>query len=141
MSETRRRPLAQPSELRRCEGQEAIYTENGIASRVRLDRVICDGWGVTAELTTVSSPGLVTGHATGLVGPEYTVGCCWALFWTGRLGWHSSGQGCTWGLYFDPQLVQEIIRLGASLHGKVDRGERLRTLRGRLNEAFIEDCR
>jgi hypothetical protein len=106
-----------------------------------VDRVVCDGWGVAAELTIVLSPGLVTGQATGLVGSRYSVGCCWALFWVGRLGWHCRGQGPNWSLYFDSQLMQEVVRLGTSMHGRVERAERLRTLKERLSQAFVEDCR
>jgi len=137
----REKPLAQPSELRSRVGQTAIYTENGVASHVHVDHVSCDDMSAEVELTFIPSPGMVTGQATGLVGPTFSVGCCWALLYTRRLGWHCSAQGCSWSLYFDPQLIQEVLQLGASLHGKVDRSERLCALRKRLGQAFVEDCR
>ena len=134
------RELAQPSELRSREGKVAIYTENGVVSHVRVDQVFCDGWGAEAKLTIISSPGLVTGQATGLVGSAYTVRCRWEFLSTGRAGWHSAGQGCVWSLFFDPRLIQEVVELGVSLHGKVNRSARLRTLRERLSRAYKEDC-
>jgi hypothetical protein len=83
----------------------------------------------------------VTGQATGVVGSRVNVGCCWELFHTERSDWHSSGQGCSWSLFFDLRLIEEVVQLGAALHGKVDRSERFRILRTRLSRALVEDLR
>ena len=132
------RELAQPSELRSREGKVAIYTENGVVSHVRVDQVFCDGWGAEAKLTIISSPGLVTGQATGLVGSAYTVGCRWEFLYTGRAGWHSGGQGCVWSLFFE--VDPGGSRAGGLPARTVNRSARLRTLRERLSRAYKEDC-
>ncbi len=39
------------------------------------------------------------------------------------------------------RLIEEVVQLGAALHGKVDRSERFRILRTRLCRARVEDLR
>ena len=46
----RQKPLVQPTELYPRRGQEAIYSENWIIERVRIEGVDCTGWGVTVTL-------------------------------------------------------------------------------------------
>jgi len=140
-TDERKRPLAQPRELLSREGQDAIYTENGIASHVRIEGVIFEGPGVRVELAIVPRPGLVTGQETGFVASKFSVGSHWSSLWVSRQRWQVSTQGCNWGLFFDPQLIEEIDRLGASLDGQKDRHHRLRALRERLSQAVAEECR
>jgi len=130
----RTQPLAQPGELRSREGQDAIFTETGIVSHVRVERVIFIGPGVDVELVIVPRPGLVTGRGTGL-GSNFSVGSHWSSLWVGRKGWHVCTQGGSWSLFFDPQLIEEIDRLGTSFDGQMDRHNRLRALRERLRGA------
>ena len=132
---------ADPSHLRSREGYAAIYTENGIASHVHVDRVCSDRSGVEIDFTIIPTPGLVTGRRRDLWDRASTLAVVGRYSTRDVRGWHSSGQGCAWSLFFDRQLIEEVIQIGATLHGKVDRSERLRILRNRLDRAFVEDVR
>lgn len=130
--------LARPAELYRRQAQEAIYSENAIIERVRVHGVYCNGWGVEVRLSTIPNPGLVTTKEHKVVGVNFTVGCCWGKFYTGRSDWNCSVQGCWWQLVFDPQLIREVVQLGTSLHDRgANRFERLRTLRKVLSQSRI----
>ena len=134
----RQKPLARPSELYPRRGQEAIYSESGIIERVRIEGVECTGWGVTVILSTSPSPGLIATKQHKVVGLNFTVACCWEGFYTGRADWSCSVQGLWWQLIFDPQLIQEVVQLGASLHDRgANRFERLPVLRKVLSRSRI----
>jgi len=93
------------------EGAEAIlYEKPSRILHVRLSQLAIDDWGVKCQLDVIPTPGIEEfSRATFPFENSWTI-LSFAAGW-----WHmSSIPGANWAMYFEPQVVREILEICAA---------------------------
>jgi hypothetical protein len=104
--ERKRRLFADIAE--KAEQSIAVFTENPVATCVRVSHIVTDEWGVKLRIDRVSEPGL---------GPLRTAkDCCglstsWENLQASSKEWYAAY--CAWRLIFDPKFVDAFLSLAA----------------------------
>ena len=123
------------------EGAEAIlHDKPSLILHVRLSQLSIDDWGVKCQLAIIPTPGIEEfGHGAFPFENSWTV-LSFAAGW-----WHTSSiPGANWALYFEPQLVKEIVETAAvaaqnnSTVTYADLRESVYAFHGRLTAEFHE---